>query len=279
MQLSCGMKGSRRYRVFTTAGGVVVVRRSMHNFLTPLAETHIVETKGYGSFARQTIGRGTIVATFGGPTVNREELAKLPEERQRRSMQIDVDRYLVGPVQREPGDCINHSCSPNCGMRNATQLVAMQDIKEGSELTFDYAMGDTSTYDEFVCSCSSDHCRGFVSGSDWRRDDVRRRYVGFFSPYVQRLINSSDNSRLLNKREVESLLSRIDDSPSAAVLDALRVVIGQPYASWETAVSMYCNLDHRQSSLFNFDTSAIDSLVAELNETRGSRYLDRATQR
>lgn len=251
----------------------------MHNFLTPLAETHIVETKGYGSFARQAIVKGTIVATFGGLVANRSELAKYPEERQRRSMQIDLDLYLVGPVEREPGDCINHSCAPNCGMRNASQLVAMHDIKEGSELTFDYAMGDTSSYDEFVCSCSSEHCRGAVSGSDWRRDDVRQRYVGFFSPYVQRLINSSANSRLLNKREVESLLARIDDSPSATVLDALRVVIGQPYASWETAISMYCNFDERLSSLFNFDTGAIDFLVSELNETRGSRYLDRATQR
>ncbi len=251
----------------------------MHNFLTPLADTRLVESKGCGSFARQAIAKGTVVATFGGLAANRSELAKYPQERQQRSMQIDLDLYLVGPVQREPGDCINHSCAPNCGMRNATQLVAMHDIKEETEITFDYAMSDSSTYDEFACSCSTAHCRDFVSGSDWRLGDVRQRYAGFFSPYVQRLIVSSAHSRLLTKREVESLLAKIDDAPIVAVLDALRIVIGNLDASWETAITMYCNFDGRESGLFRRDSALVDSLATELNETRGAYYLDRATQR
>lgn len=247
----------------------------MHNLLTPLADTRLVGAKGHGSFARQAIARGTIVATFGGPAVNRNGLAAFTDERQRRSIQIDIDLFLVGPVDREPGDSINHSCSPNCGMRNATQIVAMHDIVEGAELTFDYAMSDTSSYDEFMCSCSTRQCRGFVSGGDWRRDDLRQRYAGYFSPYVQRLIRSSERSRLLTKHEVELLLTEVDDSPVMAVLRALRIVIGQPNASWETAISMYCNFDARQSSLLIFDTTALDSLIAELNETRGALYSNR----
>lgn len=242
----------------------------MHNFLTPLAETRLVGVKGYGSFACQGMTRGTIAATFGGTAANRRDLADFPEERQRRSIQIDIDLFLVGPVDREPGDSINHSCSPNCGMRNATQVVAMRTIAEGEELTFDYAMTDTSDYDEFVCSCSTKECRGFVSGNDWRRDDLRQRYAGYFSPYVQRLIRSSKRSRLLTKREVERLLTEVDDSLVTAVLRALRIVIGQPDASWETAISMYCDFNARQPSLLKFDTTALDRLITELNETRGA---------
>lgn len=242
----------------------------MYNYLNPLADTRLVGTKGYGSFARHDICRGTVVATFGGPAVKRADLAQYPEERRRRSMQIDIDLYLVGPVVREPGDCINHSCAPNCGMRNATQLVAMCDIGEGVELTFDYAMSDSSDYDEFSCSCSTEQCRGLIRGGDWRLDDVRQRYVGYFSPYIQRLIDSSQHSRLLTKREVEQLLAEVDASPVTAVLNALRVVIGNPFASWETAVAMYCNNDLRQSSLLALEVSAIDRLAAELNETRGA---------
>jgi len=249
----------------------------MHNYLNPLADTRHVGTKGYGSFARHDISRGTIIATFGGQASNGADLAKYPEERRRRSMQIDVDLYLVGPVLREPGDCINHSCAPNCGMRNATQLVTMFNVPEGSELTFDYAMSDSGDYDEFVCSCSTMRCRGLVGGDDWRLEEVRQRYVGYFSPYIQRLIHSSLNSRLLSKRDVERLLAKVDNSPVAAVLEALRVVIGYPFASWETAVAMYCNSDSRQSSLLNLDASAIDFLTAELNETRGATYRDFGT--
>ncbi|MEO8364059.1 MAG: SET domain-containing protein-lysine N-methyltransferase [Ilumatobacteraceae bacterium] len=251
----------------------------MNNFLTPLAEIRLVDSKGYGSFAIQMITKGTIVATFGGLAANRRELATYPDERQRRSMQIDFDLYLVGPITREPGDCINHSCAPNCGMHNATQLVAMNDIDRGTEITFDYAMSDTSTYDQFVCSCATPHCRGSVIGDDWKRDDVRQSYAGFFSPHVQRLIDSSKGARPLKKRDVERLLATIDDSPLAAVLGALRLVIGFPDATWETAVNMYCNLDGRELALFNYETDAIDRLAIELNETRGDLYLDRATHR
>ncbi|MEK7295595.1 MAG: SET domain-containing protein-lysine N-methyltransferase [Actinomycetota bacterium] len=242
----------------------------MHNFLTPLADTRLVGDKGHGSFARQTISRGTVVATFGGLAADRNGLANFPEERRRRSIQIDIDLFLIGPVQREPGDCINHSCAPNCGMRNATQLVAMRDIEEGVELTFDYAMSDTSDYDEFVCSCATNQCREAVSGADWRRDELRKRYGQYFSPYIQRLIRSSKESRLLTKREVECLLMEVDHSPVMAVLRALRIVVGQPDASWETAIPMYCNFDARQSRLLKFDITEIDHLVSELNETRGA---------
>lgn len=244
----------------------------MHNFLTSLADTRRCGAKGYGSFARQTIPRGTIVATFGGLAADRNGLVTFPEERQRRSMQIDINLFLIGPVQREPGDCINHSCAPNCGMRNATQVVAMRDIEEGAELTFDYAMSDASNYDEFVCSCSTMRCRGTVSANDWRRGDLRKRYAGFFSPYVQRLIHASKRSRLLTKRDVERLLVEIDNSPMMALLHVLRIVVGNPDASWETAIAMYCNFDSRQQSLSNFDTAALDQLVGELSETRGALY-------
>ncbi|MFA5774172.1 MAG: SET domain-containing protein-lysine N-methyltransferase [Ilumatobacteraceae bacterium] len=251
----------------------------MNNFLTPLAETRLVDSKGYGSFATQIITKGTIVATFGGLAANRRELATYPDERQRRSMQIDFDLYLVGPITREPGDSINHSCAPNCGMRNATQLVAMNDIDKGTEITFDYAMSDTSTYDQFVCSCAAPHCRGSVSGEDWRRDDVCQSYAGFFSPHVQRLIDSSKSARRLSKRDVERLLAAIDDSPFEAVLGALRIVIGFPDATWKTSINLYCKFDGRELGLLNYETDAIDRLATELNETRGDFYLDRAIHR
>ena len=251
----------------------------MNNFLTPLAETRLVDAKGYGSFATEMIAKGTVVATFGGLAANRKDLATYPVERQRRSMQIDFDLYLVGPITREPGDCINHSCAPNCGMRNASQLVAMNDIDKGTEITFDYAMSDTSTYDQFICSCEMPHCRGSVSGEDWKRDDVRWSYAGFFSPHVQRLIDSSTKAHRLSKRDVELLLVTIDDSPLAAMLGALRLVIGFPDATWETAINLYCNFDGREHGLLNYETTAIDLLVTELNETRGDLYLDRATHR
>ena len=65
---------------------------------------------------------------------------------------MDSDLYLVSGETPEPGDMINHSCEPNCGLLGQMLLVAMRDIARGEELCFDYATCDASDYDEFRCS-------------------------------------------------------------------------------------------------------------------------------
>jgi hypothetical protein len=66
----------------------------------------------------------------------------------------------------------------------------MRDIEPGEELTFDYAMCDGSRYDEFDCYCGGAHCRGRVTGEDWRRPELWQRYEGYFSPYLARRIEA-----------------------------------------------------------------------------------------
>jgi hypothetical protein len=61
----------------------------------------------------------------------------------------------------------------------------MQDIRAGSELTIDYAMIDGDPAERMACSCGAPECRTIITGSDWRRPDLRRRYAGFFSRYLQ----------------------------------------------------------------------------------------------
>jgi hypothetical protein len=50
-------------------------------------------------------------------------------------------------------------------------------------------MCDTMPYDEFNCLCGQPTCRGQVSGHDWQRPELQKRYAGFFSPHVQRRID------------------------------------------------------------------------------------------
>jgi hypothetical protein len=66
----------------------------------------------------------------------------------------------------------------------------MRDIGPGEEITFDYAMSDGSGYDEFACACGAATCRGRVTGEDWRLPALWRRYEGYFSPYLQRRIDT-----------------------------------------------------------------------------------------
>jgi uncharacterized protein len=159
-----------------------------YNWLFRGAEARPVGGKGWGSFATEPIPVGTTVAGFGGWCVDGATLATFEHDRQGRSIQVDEDLYLVSGETPEPGDMLNHSCEPSCGLVGASVLVAMRDIAVGEELTFDYATCDSSDYDEFECLCGEPTCRGVVTGLDWTKPELHEKYAGWFSPYLARRI-------------------------------------------------------------------------------------------
>ena len=161
-----------------------------YNWLSPKAEARPAGGKGWGSFALEPIPAGDTVAAFGGWIVTGAYLVELSDDRQSRSIQVDSDLYLLSGDTPEPGDMLNHSCDPNCGLSGSQLLIAMRDIEVGEELTFDYAMCDASDYDEFTCLCGSAACRGIVTGADWRDPIVQAKYMGYFSPYLMKRIAS-----------------------------------------------------------------------------------------
>jgi hypothetical protein len=77
--------------------------------------------------------------------------------------------------------------------------VAMYRIVPVEEVCFDYAMTDGSPCDEFECGCGLSDCRGYITGSDWKRAELQERYKGYFSPYLQgrivRLQNDAQQSQ------------------------------------------------------------------------------------
>ena len=80
---------------------------------------------------------------------------------------------------------LNHSCSPNVGVRGQISFVAMRNIKAGEELTLDYAMTDDDEY-EMPCHCGAPDCRKMVTGRDWQLPELQRKYDGFFSDYLRK---------------------------------------------------------------------------------------------
>jgi SET domain-containing protein len=145
--------------------------------------------KGRGLFAVERIGQDEVVAIFGGRVIDGEELRRLPAEQRRLAFQVEETAYLLS--EREgPGDWVNHSCEPNAGLRGQVVLVSRYPIEVGEEITFDYAMTDGSDYDEFGCCCGAGRCRGRVTGNDWMRPELQRRYREYFSPYLARRIRA-----------------------------------------------------------------------------------------
>ena len=83
----------------------------------------------------------------------------------------------------------NHSCDSNLWMRDALTLEARRDITVSEEVTVDYALQTVVEW-EMPCRCGTVACRGIVRGSDWKRPDVRQRYEGHFSPFINARISA-----------------------------------------------------------------------------------------
>ena len=162
-----------------------------YNWLTPKAQMRVTPGKGSGSFAISKISKGEIVASFGGSVIDQSELVKYSDDRVSRSLQLNSDTYLLSGNIPEPGDMINHSCEPNCGIAGTSSVQALREIEIGEEITFDYAMTDSSKYDEFICTCGKSGCRKKITGIDWQKEELQARYKNYFSSYIEKLIKLS----------------------------------------------------------------------------------------
>lgn len=146
--------------------------------------------KGHGLYATRPFKAGELLCMWGGDILTTEQFAHCHAQHRMHSVQVAEDLYIVPYGGPEPADYVNHSCEPNAGIKGQIAVVAMRDIEPGEEICFDYAMTDATPYDEFNCACGSAQCRGLVTGRDWARPELQARYEGWFSYYVQTLIDA-----------------------------------------------------------------------------------------
>ena len=161
------------------------------SYLSPKTEVRESKIHGRGLFATADIAQDEIIAVKGGHIVNgktlREEITPVlgPVE-----IQIGDDLFIA-PVNDEERELsmlyLNHSCDSNLGVRGEITFVAMRDIRAGEELTHDWAMTDDDDY-SIECNCGASDCRKTLTGKDWQRGDLQKRYAGYFSAYLARKI-------------------------------------------------------------------------------------------
>jgi uncharacterized protein len=167
------------------------------SYLSPKTEVRESAIHGRGLFATAKIDRDEIVAVKGGHIVDRKTLREQitpclgPVE-----IQIDDDLFIA-PVTDEERELSmlysNHSCDANIGARGEITFVAMREIRAGEELTHDWAMTDDDDY-SVECKCGSSNCRKVLTGKDWQRPDLQKRYMGYFSRYLADKISRPENS-------------------------------------------------------------------------------------
>jgi hypothetical protein len=161
------------------------------SYLSPKTEVRESKIHGRGLFAIADIAKDEIVAVKGGHIVDRTMLReKITPRLGPVEIQIDDDLFIA-PVTDEERELSmlysNHSCDANLGIRGGITFVAMRDVRAGEELTHDWAMTDNDDY-SVECKCGMPNCRKIVTGKDWRRLGLQKRYAGYFSAYLERKI-------------------------------------------------------------------------------------------
>ena len=96
----------------------------------------------------------------------------------------------MGPSGRID-DLINHSCSPNAGLRfaaNGVFLIAIRPIGPGEEISWDYSTTLRESNWHMICQCRSAECRKVIGNFETlapeRQEWFRARNL--VAPYLRR---------------------------------------------------------------------------------------------
>jgi len=164
----------------------------MASYISPKIKVGMSKKTGNGLFAIEKINKDEVVGDYTGgfgEFLDTKEADKIYDKGLDHMIQVDDDLFFAATDKSEieEADLFNHSCNPNCGIKDKLKIVAMRDIEVGEEVTIDYAMMESSEY-SFACHCGSANCRKVVTGNDWKIPQLQKRYAGYFSEYLEKKI-------------------------------------------------------------------------------------------
>ena len=92
--------------------------------------------------------------------------------------QVGLEMFI--PPYGALDDFTNHSCEPNCGLRvdaSGFAMIALDDIAEHQELTYDYSTHQEHAQDHMICCCGAAACRQIIGGFSSLPTQLRRHYL------------------------------------------------------------------------------------------------------
>jgi len=101
----------------------------------------------HGVFLSRACTKGTVVRKF--------SVHEMVSEPTRTSIQIAEGIHVEDAI----GRYVNHACQPSCEISDA-KIVALKDLNEGEEITFNYNANETIMATPFKCRC----CGAWIAG-------------------------------------------------------------------------------------------------------------------
>jgi len=125
-----------------------------------------------------------VIAVFTGEKYQSETALGLPEIMRDHAIQTGPEEFVFG--YKGLAHCVCHSCEPNCGIRNLTEIFAIRDIAEEEQITWDYRCSENSNWVLDECLCGSERCTGSVGNFDSLSARFKKEYLskGMVSPWL-----------------------------------------------------------------------------------------------
>lgn len=138
----------------------------------------VTDKKGQGLFANREFKKGDVVVCG--------KLIKKVSKRTNYSFQLGPNFHVqLDKIARS----INHSCEPNCGIRNnfygGYDFIALKTIQKGEEITWDYATSEYISISINKCNCESKNCREIISGYSGLSNEIRLSYLPYIADYLK----------------------------------------------------------------------------------------------
>lgn len=140
--------------------------------------------EGMGVFAGENIAKGETIQHIKGESKtlvinSKEDSLSFPNW-------IGIGRNKwIDP--NHPNQYLNHSCSPNAGIKGTVTMVALRNIKEGEEIAVDYSIIEGDDLWEMECSCGSKNCRKTIRSVKSIPLKQFKSYLPYVPTYFRRL--------------------------------------------------------------------------------------------
>ena len=147
-------------------------------------EIRNTKNKGLGVFAKELIQAGTIVSYIDGQIhfANKESEVYINAA----NHAVPFHKYFYRNGFNTDAVRLNHSCEPNCYVKDLFFVTTIRDIKPNEELTYCYSLFCNSDWQnpEGVCNCESKKCLGKIL--PWRElpNEFKTKYIDYTAEWI-----------------------------------------------------------------------------------------------